>query len=205
MGEALPVGQCLKWTYRWIFPGGTVTPLEALVSVDTDITVLASDPGGATISRIIPVTVEGERFLKFNATANTFTASYWTPPGVGPGTLTAGFVAKKGFALLPGRCALVGADDRITGPDLPVTTQVTDQVGDCVIQRTIGARGCTVEILVVPPSDPEVCTVEKGLDLMIDGKPSIAIGCGTQVTDLGGSTRYCYPTPTGKMTCITVP
>jgi hypothetical protein len=176
-----------------------------MVSVDTDITILASDPGGATISRILPVTAEGERFLTFNATANTFTASYWTPPGVGPGTLTAGFVAKKGFMHLPGRCALAGADDRLAGPDLPVTTQVTDQVGDCLIQRTIGARGCTVKIELVPPSDPEVCEVKlEDFVLTIGGEPSIAIGCGTQVTDLGGSRRYCYPTPAGKMTCITV-
>jgi hypothetical protein len=212
-GVGLPVGQCLKWTYQWIFPRGAATLVDALVSIDTDITVLASDPSGATISRIIPVIAEGERVLKFNATTNTFKASYWTPPGVGPGTLTAGFVAKKGFWPLAGRCALAGADDRITGPDLPVTTQVIDQVGDCLIQRTIGARGCTVKILVVEqPSDPEdsedpeVCTVEENLDLMIAGstKPSIAIGCGTQITDTGGSKRYCYPTPTGKMTCITV-
>lgn len=209
-GMGLPVGQCLKWTYRWMFPRGAVMPLEALVSVDTDITILASNPSGATISRIIPVIAEGERVLKFNATANTFTASYWTPPGVGPGTLTAGFVAKKGLWPLAGRCALAGADDRIIGPDLPVTTQVTDQVGDCVIQRTVGARGCTVKIQVVPPSDPALCMVEpEDFVLTIstvggEPSPSIAIGCGTQVSDLGGSTRYCYPTPTGKMTCITV-
>jgi hypothetical protein len=204
-GEGLPVGECLKWTYRWIVPSGALTLLDALVSVDTDITVLASDPSGATISRIIPITVEGERVLTFNATANTFTASYWTPPGVGPGTLTAGFVAKKGWGHPAGRCALAGADDRITGPDLPVTTQVIDQVGDCVIQRTVGARGCTVMIEVVSaPPPPAECEVKSDLDLTIDGVLSSAIGCGTQVTDTGGSKRYCYPTPTGKMTCIIV-
>jgi hypothetical protein len=193
------VGQCLQWTYRWIFPGGALTPVDALVSVDTDITILASDPSGATIPRIIPVTAEGERFLKFNATANTFTASYWTPPGVGPGTLTASFVAKKGIIPFPGRCALAGADNQIANPNLAVTTQVIDQVGDCSIQRTIDAQGCTVGIQV----ESGDCTVTEAV-LEIDGLGPIAVGCGTQIT-AEGSTRYCYPTATGKMRCVNLP
>jgi hypothetical protein len=182
--------------------------LEVLVSVDTDITVLASDPPGATISNIIPITAEGERFVKFITTPTplSFTKSHWTPTGVGVGTLTAGFVAKKSTGLplpLAGRCALAGADDRVVLPNLAVTTQLTDQVGDCSIQRTIDAQGCTVQIVLQSGCTEDTTITEESV--AVGANTAIAIGCESRITATG-SQKYCYPTTTaGLVKCITIP
>lgn len=190
---------CLQWQYRWTFPSG-VTPLEALTSVDTDVTVLMADPV-AQVARIIPITAEGERYLKFAASGSAFVASYYTPTDVKPGTLTAGYTGKKGIWPVAGKCALAGADDLIIQQNQAV-----------IAEQTYALEGCTVAFQVAPDNkvipgtirivEGENCTTsETTSPIHVDGDPIIFVGA-VQFTQ-EGSCKYCWTNTTGGATCST--
>jgi hypothetical protein len=197
-------GECLKWEYRWCHNFYGESSLKDFVSFDSDLTVLKSNPSyGVSVSSFgndnAPLELDGagERFLTFNSSYDEFEAKFWTRPGIDVGTVTAGFEYSEYSNTF---CRIAGADNLISNPQLAQTTQVVDQVGPCSITRTVSAQGCTVEIDVGESG----CTLEPEAFLQIDGENSLAVSCDTQVTVIG-STRYCYPTSTGKMKCVTLP
>jgi hypothetical protein len=195
---------CLKWTYKWTVTGAGLSLSKVGISVDTDITIFASSPAGATIDPFIPFVAEGERLLRYSVpgTPTTFTASFWTPAGVGPGTLTAGVLVKKGFLFLPGRCALAGADNQVTQTRIAVTTKTIDQAGPCTLEITKDAQGCTVQIIVLDESEEDACNVFDNVAVSVGGFTPHAISCDTKITAPPGDTRFCYPKPTGSMICV---
>jgi len=191
---------CLEWTYRWTFTG--ITGLEALVSVDSDITVIASYPTNAQVAKIIPITAEGERFLKFPVSGSpiTFSASYYTPLNITGGTLTAGYVGKMGIFPWAGKCALAGADNMIPSQNQAVADKSTYNLPTCTIAFSVASDGKaipgTMEVISGTEDD---CTVDPVEELVIGGVKPYFVGAG-QFT-LPGSCRYCFPTTNKSMQC----
>lgn len=201
------LGSCLEWRYLFTYTG--LTPQKAALAVDTDITVQACKPA-CQVTKLVPLVSEGERSLVFNANATSFTASYFTPVGVGPGTMTASFVARKGTWLRAGLCALAGADSLIAGPnaavDQVVRSELRSETGAilCTVDRTIDAEGRTIALQVVPGTGD--CTVVTDLvELRTASGAALSINGTAQLT-FGGSHIYCFAsTTTGKMTCVKTP
>jgi hypothetical protein len=141
---------CLRWEYRWSVQTSGVSLENGLLSVDSDVTIHASDPAGATVTKslpsIFPVDTDGERFLKFGTgNVTTFTGSYFTPASILPGTLTAAFTGKKGAIPTFARCALAGADN--------IGVQQNQAVAD---EKSYRIPGAVVAFKLAPPPDGRV-------------------------------------------------
>lgn len=201
------LGSCLEWRYLFTYSG--LTPQKAALAVDTDITVQGCNPA-CQVTKLVPLVSEGERTVVFNATTTAFTVSYFTPLGVGPGTMTASFVAKKGTWPRAGVCALAGADSLIAEHNVEAVDQVVrstlrTEAGEflCTVDRTIDAEGRT-SALQVESGD---CT--RVTDLVelrnASGAPALFIGGDVQIT-FGGSHKFCWAsTTTGQMICVQTP
>lgn len=197
-----PDGPCLQWKYRWIFPAG-ITPLEALASVDSDITVLVTDPS-AEVSRIIPITAEGERFLKYAASGPQFTASYYTPPNVTAGSLTAGYVGKKSVLPVAGKCLLAGADNVVTQQNQAVADEQTYRMEGCTVAFKVASDNKVIPgtIRIVEESSGGTCTLSETFEpITVDGTPIIFVGA-VQFTQ-EGSCKYCWTNTFGGSSCST--
>lgn len=194
-------GPCLQWQYRWTFPSG-VTPLEALVSVDSDITVLVTNPS-AEISKIIPITAEGERFLKYRTSVSSFIGSYYTPPNVTAGSLTAGYVGKKGIFPVAGKCSIAGADNVVIQQNQAVADEQTYKLEGCTVAFKVASDNKVIPntIRIVEPSDG-TCTLSETYEpITVDGTPIIFVGA-VQFTQ-EGSCKYCWTNTFGGSTCST--
>jgi hypothetical protein len=176
-------GLCNKWEYRWIYTG--VNPSHSAVSFDSNITVFAAVPtaavnapgsGDASLGGV-GQSVFGERFLRFNANATNFLASFLTPTNVVPNTLTAGFRSgsQSGF------CAIAGAGDPTTtveGLSLPLVVR-TETLG-CTIEWTQSADGCVTGATVVAGD----CTISNET-LTTDA--TFAASCTSEINTQEGS------------------
>jgi|WetSurSiteA1Bulk_404760.scaffolds.fasta_scaffold00400_11 hypothetical protein len=208
VGDAIcPCGDsssCLQWQYRWAITGcDNASLVTALVSVDSDITVLSSDSLGAKVSKIIPILAEGERFLTFPVSGGTtFTASYFTPVNVTPGTLTAGFAGKKGWLPLLGRCALAGADSVIVQKNQAVADEQTFHLEGCTVAFKVDIGGKVIPNTMHIIDGKENCTFEGDTNgLEIDGLEVVFVG-SVQFT-LPGSCSYCFTNTAGGRSCTT--
>lgn len=197
-------GQCLKWTYRWTYSG--ITGWKALVSVDSDITVLASEPVGAEVSKIIPITAEGERFLTFPVTSQPFIASYYTPLNVTEGTLTAGYVGKIGILPLAGKCALAGADNVISLPSAAVADTQTFTLPDlgCAVSFSVDANNKvifgTMNASTLSGSSSTCSAEEDPTPLQINTKIPVFTSAANFLID--GSCNYCWINTKGGTSCV---
>lgn len=202
------LGSCLEWRYLFTYTG--LTPQKAALTVDTDITVQGCNPA-CQVTQRVPLVSEGERTVVFNATTTALTVSYSTPLGVGPGTMTASFVAKKGTWPRAGLCALAGADSLIAEHNVEAVDQVVrstlrTEAGEvlCTVDRIIDAEGRTTALQVV---EPATCT--RVTDLVelrnASGAPALFIGGDVQIT-FEGSHKFCWAsTTTGQMICVQTP
>jgi len=219
-GEECPDGPpCLAWDYRWVITGLPEFEFrDTDVSASTDITVLGCEPE-CNVQMFFPIIAEGERLLDFDPDPVTtvFNATYYTPVGVGPGTMTATFVAKKEWWNKRfGTCAIAGAKEVGEEPELPTTISVFETVvfnedGDtCEIERKIDLLNCQIGGEIIPgpncPEDPDPSiSATETLKVSNGGGPSdpaISASCDLVFTQTG-SFRYCWPNSAGSMTCIT--
>jgi hypothetical protein len=208
-GESKP---CLRWDYRWTITAGPTgfNLTDAVASVDTDITVLAGT-GTVKVSKLLDFLNigEGERFLDFTASGTTWTASYWTPLNVTPGTLTAGFLVKKGFLPLAGHCALAGANNVVLEPYQPVPSLSYNQLPGCLVSFAVDKNGNPIPYTCFaqgagcePPATegPAPCSES---DMKIDGEP-LLYGSPMQWTVEGPSScTTCWRNTAGGKTCVT--
>lgn len=205
-GSPFP-GGCQKWQYRWIYTG--VNPSQSFVSFDTDATVFATEPS-ASVSDILEgdsqsgagLNIAGERILRFNANATTFSASFWTPLRVSVGTQTGGFHSGKNT----GFCAIAGADNIVgdnVGP-APVTTTKVDEYGVCQISLSLDPKGCPTGVTATS-SDPSIpCVVNEVAQLAIGSGHFDGGQCGKGFTTSGSPICTVYYCPTSFGTCFTV-
>jgi hypothetical protein len=205
-GPGQPGEACLKWDYRWTVSWtGDKTPnlVEAVVSVDSDITVLAATPP-VQVSKLLGIVNlgEGERFLDFPASGLTWTASYWTPLNATPGTLTAGFVVKKGFLPLAGRCALAGANN--VGGDLnqPVADEQSFETPGCTAAFRLAPNGKLVYKSLRITDGTGCSKDESDAPITINGDPVLFV-TPVQFTQKGGSCKYSYVNTAGGTSTIT--
>jgi hypothetical protein len=203
---------CLRWDYRWTVSwtgDKPVSLLDAVVSVDSDITVLKATPP-VRVSKVLGIVNlgEGERFLDFTVPGlSVFPASYWTPLNASPGTLTAGFVGKKGLLPLVGRCQLAGANN--VGGDLnqPVADEQSFQTPGCTVAFRVAPNGKVVLgsmrfIDPPPPVDPLICTLDESpTPIKINEKPVLFVG-PTQWTQNIDSCDYSYVNTAGGPSTI---
>jgi hypothetical protein len=190
-------GTCRRWDYKWTFTG--VNPSHSIVSVDTDVQVLAAAPTAVPSFPIVGdsptgfgVNIAGEVGLRFNANADTLFASIWTPQGVGVGTVTAGFQSGKAR----GFCAIAGADNPVGDPGLSLNTRVETSTLGCTVVWTLSPDGCPVSAEVTSGS----CEI-KNTDL---GLGTNTASCATEL-NVPGSTQVCrWNSLLRSYTCVTV-
>ena len=198
-----PYQPCLRWIYRWTVTGTNASLVEALVSVDSDITVLdAKTP--VHISKILGIVNvgEAERFLDFPTSGTKFVANYSTPANATPGTLTAGFIGKKGLLPLVGRCQLAGANNVVLQPNQAVADMQTFQTPGCTVAFSVGPDGKVIPDTIQITAGTDNCTTTETIEpLDIDGIPVVYIG-SAQMT-LQGSCSYCWVNTSGGKTCTT--
>jgi hypothetical protein len=216
-----PVGmdKCLRWDYTWIYsvsnyPAVPPTPTYAVVAVDSDVNVSAATaPLPAVITSVrgdsvtgYGVNKAGEIGLRFPSSGQTFYASFFTPPGVGVGTMTAGFSAKKS----KGFCAIAGADnptvvDTVLSKPLTLTTTHNFTGGTCTAQWTQSPDGCVSEVVIVPPS-AEGCQAVASQVLGNTNSPITGATCPTEVGGGFGSTQTCkWNSMLRTFTCVSLP
>jgi hypothetical protein len=197
--------KCLKWQYRWTITGSeSASLLTGMVSVDSDVTVYSSDPSGAQVSKIFPILAEGERFLTFQVGGGqTFTGSYFTPVNVTPGTLTAGFVGKKGFFPLAGRCALAGANNVLLSKNQPEPEEQQYRLQGCTIAFQVASDGRVIPgtIRIVQDTGGQCTLFESTQPITVDGTETIFVGAATFTVP--GSCSYCFTNTYGGRTCST--
>jgi hypothetical protein len=190
-------GICRKWEYEWIYKG--LNPSHAVVAFDADVKVLAAVPTATVIPQIsgdsstgYGANVAGEVGLRFNSNAETYFARFWTPVGVGLGTVTAGFQAGKNR----GYCAIAGADNLFGDPALSLTSRIETSTLGCTVVWTLSPDGCPLTAEVTEGA----CTV-KHTDL---GLNEIAVACSTEVK-VPGSEQVCrYNSLLRTWTCVVV-
>lgn len=199
---------CLQWQYRWTITGfasGTASLSHALISAASNITVFSSDPSGAKVLQ--PLIARGERFLDFSVNGGTtFTASYYTPINVTPGTLTAGIVGKNGIVPLLGRCAVAGAAHLTVAQNqaLPVSlTETLTTAGGCVVSFQVdpSSRKIIAGTIRLVSGSTDDCSISETDSLTIDGKNVINIAIGEWTEQ--GSCSYCFANTFGGKTCTT--
>ena len=200
----VPPGQlegqpCLKWQYRWSIIAGSASLKEALVSVDSDITVLkATTP--VHVSKIIPIMAEGERFLAFPTSLTSFVAEYWTPLNVTPGTLTAGFVGNKLF--LMGRCDLAGANNVTVQPFQAVPNLAFYPLPGCLVSFAVDSKGMPIPGTTQATGDGCEGSPQDS-EMVIDGL-SLLYGSPMQWTvEAPESCTTCWRNTYGGKTCVT--
>lgn len=197
---------CSQWQYQWTITSSSKANLsQALVSAGSNVSVYSSDPAGAAVLQ--PNIALGERLLQFNVNGGTmFTASYYTPLNVTPGTLTAAFVGKNGTATMQGRCALAGADF-VTVPQnqavVLTQTQTISTAGGCVASFQVDPTSNKVlpnTIKLISGSTTD-CSTSETTSMTVDNKNLVDIAAG-QWTELG-SCSFCFVNTYGGKTCTT--
>jgi hypothetical protein len=206
-------GDCLRWRYRYESMNGSNLSLS-MVTVDSDVEIRGAtgpnettaagvsigDPGDGASEFRIAVNVHDVRVVKFsNESSAVGVGNVFTSTNVGVGSVTAG--SKQGNR--QGFCRIAGADNVLSFGvgQIAITTQVIDDLGGvCAIIRTLDEKGCTLGIQLA-----EGCPVGTTIaaeTLSLNGGEQVGVSCSTQITFFG-STRYCYPSSTGQMICVT--
>jgi hypothetical protein len=195
---------CNQWQYKWTLSGGG-SLTNAMTSAASDVTVFSSNPATATVFQ--PLLALGERFLSFPVrNQTTFTASYYTPPNITAGTLTAGFTGINGLKPLIGRCALAGAQNLTVPANLAtpsIQTQTFTIPGPCIFSLSIDPTTGKVvpNTTTLLTGSASYCQLVETNSLVVDGKPVINISAG-QWTELG-SCSSCLANGFGGKTCVT--
>lgn len=209
-GTECPDGPpCLGWDYRWEIiglPGFVFRDTD--VSASTDITVLGCDPN-CNVQKGFPIAAEGERLLDFDPwRVRQFEATYYTPVGVRPGTMTAAFVAKKKWWKKRfGTCPIAGAKEVGQEQELPTTLSVFENVvfneaGDtCEIERKIDLLNCQIGEEIIHTDCPNGNITKE--TLVVDGDAASSVSCKLVFRQKSSPIRYCWPNSAGSMTCLT--
>jgi len=210
-------GECLAWDYRFSFFG--VNPINALVSVESSIGILGATPSPVVVSQPgvgDTATKTGQnvfevRFVRYRVSTSTVNVSYFTKLGIESHLATAGatFKSRNEQSLATTNtgdsgqsqkfCALAGAGVPIGEQQQAISNQVESQAGICRVLRTVDARGRTIAITLLS-GDPIDCPITTAT-LTVDGVVPTFTDPETQVT-IGTSSRYCWPSATGSMTCV---
>lgn len=202
---------CLRWDYRWIYPG--FNPSLGLVSVASTVKV-KSAPGASPIypptSSIPPVgpltfdtsleygNVGGELGLRYTQNAQTYNVSFYTDTNAGVGAVTAGFKSgnRRGF------CAIAGATSAQTGDQLlsSPSTLITTTLG-CTVSWQQSPDGCVTNATTTTPNCGIVVR-----PLVVNNRVATTASCGTEVAGPFGSTETCRWSSILRQTiCVTVP
>jgi len=224
-GSECPGGPpCLGWDYRWKATSNLEAKYgfnELLVSAATQVTVLGC---GAGCHAHTANPEAAEHFLGFDvAGGRDFSATYYTPVGIGPGTMTAKFSAnttgrgKKERER--GTCLIAGASEVGQEQALPTTLSVFETVkcddagNTCTLERKVDIFGCQIDDQINLGADCDACpspfTIDPNESFKVEtgGGPveATAVSCQLRFVQTGASFRYCYPNSVGSMTCITFP
>lgn len=206
--EGVGTGSCSEWVYRWtvLQPEGTLIT-NALVSVDSDVPIFASDPPGATvvgdIPGIIPVATNGERFLMFPVSnLTTFTGSFLTPANITPGTLTAASIGKKGSLPRFARCpfGIAGADNRaVQSSNEAIAADRSYEIPGCKVSFNVDQDNKVIPgtIDVVANSKTDECTKVETFQFEVNGR-KVEFDTGVQITQ-AGSCIYSWTNAAGGL------
>jgi hypothetical protein len=200
---------CVRWDYKWevLSPPSGVVLNNALVSVDSDVTISASNPAGAMVTKSLPpiflVDTDGERFLRFGTgNVTTFSGSYFTPPGILPGTLTAAFTGKKGFVPVFARCALAGADNVGVQQNLATVEEKCYKITGATVCYQVDPRdGRVIAGTQVITADPDFNFVVVDADLLIDGIGKVIYTTPAQFSS-EGSCNYTWTNTAGGRSTV---
>jgi hypothetical protein len=207
---------CLKWSYTFTRTGGNVD--HAGTTVDSDVTPIVATVGGGETETPAVIGAPGAgdtvlnlakgvqdvRVVRYSPSpASQIVGNVYTSASARVGTVSA--AARVGFAI--NSCAIAGPDNIVPAAGkIALTTRVIDQVGQCTIERTLDAGGCTVEINVLQAPDGVTCSVDsEPRDATLGGTGETLSGaeCTNKIT-FGSNTRYCYTGTTGRLTCVSV-
>jgi hypothetical protein len=214
-----PTGRCSKYSYRgssW----GSGNSRSLLFSVSADIGIRATSAPAGFTTFVIQKGVEepvfdvgekdfGQRWVRFSA-PSVFTGdidvSITTDESQPVAGTAAGKVGtKKGFCSSTSSIAIATPGKSVTEQNQGLTNVVRSQAGPCTVDRTLDARGRTINMALVPPSDPGQCPIGE-FDVTIAGDSNVDtfISPESQIT-FGNHTRYCFASARGGVTCVGTP
>jgi hypothetical protein len=202
-------GQFFAWEFTWTQIGKSA-PSQLGLQVASDVQIEGtspavtgfSQPGQEESSLKLGLNDWDSRWLRSSGISSSgqSTFTYYTKPNLQ--ARPEGAASRSGSTT--STCLLAGAGTVVTEANQALNNVVRSQAGECTVDRTLDARGRTISMTLVS-GPPNLCPI--GLfDITIAGDTNIDtfITPDAQIT-FGTSTRYCFASATGGVTCVGLP